>query len=663
LCRQVRVWSSLGTDMAEHLSSPTSYQVCSDVMSFDHLARKVAGGTMALTEASGRIRAGEFVAVVGPSGSGKTTLLSILGLLDRPTNGTYTLAGMDVTGVDDTCLNRLRAEKIGFVFQNSFLIAEQTVGENTALGLKVRGIPPRLRKIMVVEALGRVGLADAVDKRGGDLSGGERQRVAVARALVTRPEVILADEPTGALDSASTERLIDVLKQINNDGTTIIVVTHDPLVAAAAHRRISIVDGVVHDLPTDEAPHVVPRPAASPASRPSSLAGNRIGRTRQELADAMGAPLTRPVRALLVVMAYTLGVMALVAAMGVMNSTTGQIVARLTQAGSTELRVTATTARDQLWSDSLTQAHAIAGVQGVTLAAPVREYAVPSNTITRVEPGGNYRGHILVTSHAYLQAYGLQTATGQPDLLDNPWSGPVVVAGSAAADALGLVQASPGISILVNGRPVDLIAIMAETHDPILDDTLYFSAAAMTYLSDQIDNYTLVHFQPGYAEPLAQAIPLVLAAASPGQIKVSTIAELSHLQQGINSDMSTQLTIIGWVILALSTLTASTTMFLSIQHRRAEIALRRAMGASRRSIWRLFTYEGIMIGCVGGGFGIGLGVALTTIVAHVNNWPLCVGVETPLVGLLTGVVAGAVASVIPAISAATQDSAGILRTV
>jgi len=210
---------------------------------------------------------------------------------------------------------------------------------------------------------------------------------------------------------------------------------------------------------------------------------------------------------------------------------------------------------------------------------------------------------------------------------------------------------------------VDVAAILAPTGDSILDSTLFFSPATMTYLSDVIDNYTLVRFQPGYAEPLASAVPVAVSPVNPGQIRVSTVAQLAQLQQGINSDMGQQLTIIGSIILALSALTASTTMFLSVQHRSAEIALRRAMGASQGSIWRMFTYEGIVTGIIGGGLGTALGVAMTMVVAHVNNWPLCLGVEVPLIGLGTGLVAGAVASVVPAIRAAIQDPAGILRTV
>jgi ABC-type lipoprotein export system ATPase subunit len=219
------------------------------LISFTGLSKAVGGmaATLALRQATADIHRGEFVAIAGASGSGKTTLLSILGLLDRPSSGSYWLDDVNVGLLSESQLNRLRARTFGFVFQNSYLLAEESVGENVALGLKVRGVPSLQRQVIVKRSLAQVGLMGTADKRAGECSGGEKQRVAVARALATAPEVILADEPTGALDLASTNQLIALLRRINADGMTIIVVTHDPLVAAAATRSITITDGVTSD--------------------------------------------------------------------------------------------------------------------------------------------------------------------------------------------------------------------------------------------------------------------------------------------------------------------------------------------------------------------------------------------------------------------------------
>lgn len=200
---------------------------------------------MALRDATVEIAKGRFVAIVGPSGSGKTTLLSILGLLDRPTSGTYWLAGREAALLDERERDRVRGTLLGFVFQNSYLVASETVGRTVSLGLRVRGVARRERDSRITAALDQVGLASMAGKRAGELSGGEKQRVAVARALVTAPHVILADEPTGALDGEATTRLIMLLRQISDEGTTVIVVSHDPLVAAAADEVLQIEDGTI----------------------------------------------------------------------------------------------------------------------------------------------------------------------------------------------------------------------------------------------------------------------------------------------------------------------------------------------------------------------------------------------------------------------------------
>ncbi len=210
------------------------------------LRREVTGGVIALADATGEIPAGEFAAIVGPSGSGKTTLLSILGLLDRPTSGSYLLHGTDVSTLDERQRDSIRGQQLGFIFQNSYLVAADSVLTNVVLGLRVRGIPRDIQRKVATHALERVGLADAMMKKAGTLSGGEKQRVAVARALATQPKLILADEPTGALDSESTHNLLSLLHEVHDDGTTVVVVTHDPLVAESASRIFTLRDGVLY---------------------------------------------------------------------------------------------------------------------------------------------------------------------------------------------------------------------------------------------------------------------------------------------------------------------------------------------------------------------------------------------------------------------------------
>ncbi|HXH04045.1 MAG TPA: ABC transporter ATP-binding protein [Candidatus Competibacteraceae bacterium] len=189
------------------------------------------------------IAAGEYVAVMGPSGSGKSTLLHIIGLLDRPDAGTYRLEGRDTGALDDEALAALRRERIGFVFQAFHLVPRLSAAENVELPLMLAGVAPVQRRRRVAEALQALGLAERADHRPDQLSGGQRQRVAIARAMILHPRVLLADEPTGNLDRQSGREVLAILEELNSQGITLIVVTHNPEIGERARRCLRLVDG------------------------------------------------------------------------------------------------------------------------------------------------------------------------------------------------------------------------------------------------------------------------------------------------------------------------------------------------------------------------------------------------------------------------------------
>jgi putative ABC transport system ATP-binding protein len=215
----------------------------SAVLEIRDLAKRYPGGVDALRGVGLMVEEGELLAVVGPSGSGKSTLLHIMGTLDRPTEGQVRVAGHDISELSDRRLAALRARHIGFVFQQFFLVDGMSSVENVAQGLLYSGVAAPERRKRASEQLERVGLGHRLTHRSEQLSGGERQRVAIARALVGRPSIVFADEPTGNLDSRSGAQIIGLLRELNAEGTTIVVITHDLEVAASLPRRVHIRDG------------------------------------------------------------------------------------------------------------------------------------------------------------------------------------------------------------------------------------------------------------------------------------------------------------------------------------------------------------------------------------------------------------------------------------
>lgn len=220
------------------------------ILKLEHIYKDYIQGKLTvpvLKDVSLHVEEGEYVAIMGPSGSGKSTLMNIVGCLDRPTSGTYELAGEDVLSLNENKLADVRLNQIGFVFQNFQLLPRMTALDNVALPLVYAGVRKKARRERAREALIRVGLEERVSFTPTQLSGGQKQRVAIARAMVNRPKILLADEPTGALDSKSSAQVMDLFAQLNAEGVTVVMITHDPGIAGHAKRVVDIFDGEISE--------------------------------------------------------------------------------------------------------------------------------------------------------------------------------------------------------------------------------------------------------------------------------------------------------------------------------------------------------------------------------------------------------------------------------
>jgi putative ABC transport system ATP-binding protein len=221
------------------------------VIRLEHINKTYGAGdteVRALSDVNLTVDTGEYCAIMGPSGSGKSTAMNVIGCLDRPTSGSYYLDGVDVAGLSDQELAHIRNRKLGFVFQQFHLLPQLSAMENVMLPMVYAGIPSNERKERAAEALTRVGLANRLNNRPNQLSGGQQQRVAIARAIVNRPVLLLADEPTGALDSHTTQEVLTIFSELNASGITVVMVTHEPEVARQTRRIVWFRDGeVLHD--------------------------------------------------------------------------------------------------------------------------------------------------------------------------------------------------------------------------------------------------------------------------------------------------------------------------------------------------------------------------------------------------------------------------------
>lgn len=673
------------------------------------------------------VERGEFLAIIGPSGSGKSTLLNAIGLLDTPTSGTYSLFGKNTEGLSDRERDEMRRDHLGFIFQSSNMLLDETSTTNASMGLRVQGVPYSERLQRTEETLEFLGLSDRASIRTRYLSGGEKQRCAIARALATRPPLILADEPTGNLDSHNSAKVIEILQRINATGCTVLVITHDPEVAAAARRVIRIEDGRLHEqsradsatVPVAEAPVA----QDSPADAPTSLAPGEKPATHRrgsfltdDSIEAISALTSRPLRTLLLGLSFALGVGGLISASGMSESASYQVNQRLLGSEQSTLYISDRD-NDQNMLGTYRQgesaqnvADRISALDYVKNTGFVSSVAPADVRITRFSPYEDEPKTAIglsSTSKTRLEQIGarmnpetlraleqMNSTLTQQNVADREraeqLSGAIVSVSAARALGIipedkaadnatteprpgempvvdygiklgGLPQVAPGVSIWVDGQLMPVVGLFDPGNSGYeFRNTVIVSPGTLQRTGRGQVTY-IAETERGYGKAVAKAIPLTLKPAEPSQINVETPSDLQSLRASIASDLGLYVGVLSGILLVLASLSAATAMYLSVQSRTAEIALRRAIGSSKWLIARIFLMEGVMLGVLGGSIGACSGMIATIILSLVQGWQAVLSPGFVVLGVGVGALTGLVSSAYPAWVASRKSPADAMR--
>ena len=682
------------------------------------------------------VERGEFLAIIGPSGSGKSTLLNAIGLLDTPTSGTYSLFGKNTEGLSDRERDEMRRDHLGFIFQSSNMLLDETSTTNASMGLRVQGVPYGERLQRTEETLEFLGLSDRASIRTRYLSGGEKQRCAIARALATRPPLILADEPTGNLDSHNSAKVIEILQRINATGCTVLVITHDPEVAAAARRVIRIEDGRLHEqsraeLATAPVAEAVPAatdtpteaPVGAPVGAPASLASGEKPATHRrgsfltdDSIEAISALTARPLRTLLLGLSFALGVGGLISASGMSESASYQVNQRLLGSEQSTLYISDRD-NDQNMLGTYRQgesaqnvADRISALDYVKNTGFVSSVAPADVRITRFSPYEDEPKTAIglsSTSKTRLEQIGarmnpetlraleqMNSTLTQENVADREraeqLSGAIVSVSAARALGIipedkaadnatteprpgemptvdygiklgGLPQVAPGVSIWVDGQLIPVIGLFDPGNSGYeFRNTVIVSPGTLQRTGRGQVTY-IAETERGYGKAVAKAIPLALKPAEPSQINVETPSDLQSLRASIASDLGLYVGVLSGILLVLASLSAATAMYLSVQSRTAEIALRRAIGSSKWLIARIFLMEGVMLGVLGGSIGACAGMIATIILSLVQGWQAILSPGFVVLGVGVGALTGLVSSAYPAWVASRKSPADAMR--
>ena len=569
----------------------------------------------ALDGVSLTIHHGEFVAIMGASGSGKSTLMNVIGCLDRADAGSYRIGGRAVAELDDDALAALRRDTFGFVFQRYHLLPGESALENVEMPALYAGVPRAERARRATALLARLGLADRIRHRPSQLSGGQQQRVAIARALINDPPVILADEPTGALDSHSSAELLALLTELNREGRTLVVITHDPEVAAHAHRVVRIADGRILD--DQPAPAATPEPAAGTAPVGP---GNVLPELGEAVKVALRSLRVNLLRTALTLLGIVIGVASVIAMLAVGEGSRRDIIEQISAMGTNLLVVRPGAPGIRGGGDVVTltpaDAEALAALPDVARVLPTRSarYTVRAGAVdyaTTIEGVGS---ELPMLRNWPVLRGGFFTVRDQRS------HAPVAVLGQTVARLLFPGGTDPvGQLVLIRNVPFEVIGIMAEkgasTWGTDQDDVVFVPLATGqvrlfggNYLNDITIEVTTA--ERGDAVQAA-AETLLQQRHRTEDFSIRNMASMLAMVDRTQATLSLLLGSVAAISLLVGGIGVMNIMLVSVTERTREIGIRRAAGARMRDILLQFNTEAMVICTLGGLTGLALGYLIS----------------------------------------------------
>ncbi len=610
------------------------------------------------------IHEGEFVAIVGPSGSGKTTLMNLIGCLDTPSSGTYRFDGVEVGELDRDGLAALRRASVGFVFQRYNLLGNASAAENVEIPAIYAGVPAQERSERARELLATLGLADRAEHRPGQLSGGQQQRVCIARALMNGGRVILADEPTGALDSRSGAEVMDLLRRLNTQGHTIVLVTHDAALARQAARRIELKDGRVVADSAESAAAGGAAPANTAWSRrPAATPAWSVAESAEALRMALRALRANLFRSALTLLGIVIGVASVVTMLALGDGSKQAVLERI-QAMGTNLLIVRPGARGVRVSGESrslvpADAEAVAGVRNVLHAVP--EYSAGANLRAG---SADYAANVTATSAHYTAARNWPLARGSFfSEADVRSFAPVAVLGQTVAANLFGKRVDPvGHQLLINNVPFQIVGVLeakgATSSGADMDDVVLlpittgqvrlFGKPYLRSMLIEVDDVTRI-------EATQRDIrKLLIERHRREDFQIRNMADVLDAAAQTQESLTWLLGSVAAISLLVGGIGVMNIMLVSVTERVREIGMRMAVGARVRNIMLQFNIEALVVCCVGGALGVGLGLGAAWLAAEFGR-PVIFSTAPVVMAFGSAVLTGLVFGFLPARRAAAMN--------